>query len=184
MTTDCNMYSCTQLFKYNTFNYLYVNVSRSAGSSSTPWSVDDQTNPGELPAFHKESILPPTKLEHPDTEQLGPSGNSRVPNRPHPHTCQVLQPPQIQLSKKNHAMVSQEVQELLIKGAIVEFVLSPASFISQILLVEEDKAGSEGCIPPDYNSLRPQTPPLIHLGGETLQAPVSPLQRYEFLLNS
>ena len=37
-----------------------------------------------LPGSHKESILPPTKLAHPDTGQLGPLG--RVPNRPQPHT--------------------------------------------------------------------------------------------------
>ena len=50
---------------------------------------------------------------------------------------QVLQPPPIQLSRENHAMVSQTVQELLINGAIVETTPSPASFISQIFLFEK-----------------------------------------------
>ena len=54
---------------------------------------------------------------------------------------QVLQPPPIQLSKENHAMVSQEVQELLIKGAIVGTTPSPASFISQIFLIEKKGGG-------------------------------------------
>ena len=39
----------------------------------------------------------------------------------------------------------------------------------------DDEAGSEGCIPPDSNSPRQSTPPPIHLEGEILQVPVSPL---------
>ena len=59
---------------------------------------------------------------------------------------QVLQPPLIQLSKESHVMVSQEVQELLIKGEIVETTLSPASFISQIFLVEKTGGGYRSVI--------------------------------------
>ena len=131
------MYNCPQLFKHNKFNYLYANVNRSAGSSLTPWGVDDQTNPSRLPASHKESILPPTKLAHPNTGQLSSSGNSRVPNRPPTHHTPSTTTPSIQLSNENHTMVSQEVQKLLIKGAIVETTLSPASFISQIFLIKK-----------------------------------------------
>ena len=97
MTRDCNMYSSTQYFTYNIFNYLYANANRPAWSSSTP---DDQTNPGRLLASHKESILPLTKLAHLDTGQLGSLGNSRVLNRPHPHTIPSITTPPIQLSKE------------------------------------------------------------------------------------
>ena len=68
MTRDCNMFSCTQ---YNKFDYLYANVNTLAGFSSTPRGGDDQTNPGSLPASHKENILPPTELAYPDTGQPG-----------------------------------------------------------------------------------------------------------------
>ena len=138
MTRDCSMFSCTQ---YNKFNYLYANVNRPAGSSSTPWGVDDQINPSSLSASHKESILPPTELAHPDTGQLGPSGNSRVPNRPYPHTIPSITTPSNSTVKGNYTMVSQEVQELLIKGAIVEITPSSAGFISQIFLVEKKGGG-------------------------------------------
>ena len=53
-----------------------------------------------------------------------------------PH--QSHQPPPIALSQDKHALVTQEVQELLIKGAIVETIPSPVNFVSQIFLVGGD----------------------------------------------
>ena len=55
-------------------------------------------------------------MAYPDTGQVGPAGNSGVSNRPHPYTIPIMLTPAIQLSKENYAVVSQEVQELLVKG--------------------------------------------------------------------
>ena len=52
-----------------------------------------------------------------------------------PHQSHI--PPPIDLSQEKHALVTQEVQELLSKGAVVESIPSPMSFISQIFLVEK-----------------------------------------------
>ena len=57
-----------------------------------------------------------------------------------PH--QSHQPPPIALSQDKHALVTQEVQELLIKGAIVETIPSPVSFVSQIFLVKKKRGGT------------------------------------------
>ena len=154
MTRDCNMFSCTQ---YNKFNYLYANVNRPAGSSSTPRGVDDQINPSSLSASHKESIPPPTELAHPDTipsqfylpDLSGREERGRVP------PCNQ---PQMLESICQGGTVQDE-------GATPPPRPHPARGL----------AGSEGCIPPDPDSPRPSTPPPIYLGGETLQVPVSPL---------
>ena len=55
-----------------------------------------------------------------------------------PHQSHI--PPPIDLSQEKHALVTQEVQKLLSKGAIVESIPFSMSFISQIFLVE--KGGS------------------------------------------
>ena len=52
---------------------------------------------------------------------------------------QLHQPPPIALSQDKHALVTQEVQELLTKGAIVKTLPSPISFVSQIFLVEKKR---------------------------------------------
>ena len=51
--------------------------------------------------------------------------------------CQSYQPPQIVTSLDNHALVTQEVLELVRKGAVIETTVSATSFISQIFLVEK-----------------------------------------------
>ena len=50
-------------------------------------------------------------------------------------------PPPIVTSLDNHALVTQEVQELIRKGAIVETTVSLNSFISQLFLVEKKRGG-------------------------------------------
>ena len=58
-----------------------------------------------------------------------------------PH--QANQPQEILCSKVEHSKISQEISELLVKGAIVEAQLTTGSFISQIFLVEK-KGGDRG----------------------------------------
>lgn len=59
---------------------------------------------------------------------------------------QSYQPPPIALSQDKHARVTQEVQELLSKGAIVETTPSSMSFVSQIFLVEKKGGGQRPVI--------------------------------------
>ena len=56
-----------------------------------------------------------------------------------PH--QARQPQGILCSKEKHGKISQEIKELLDKGAIVEAPLSAGSYISQIFLVEKEGGG-------------------------------------------
>lgn len=56
---------------------------------------------------------------------------------PHQAHC----PPPIMTSQNNHALVTQEVQELIRKEAIVKTTASTASFVSQIFLVEKKGGG-------------------------------------------
>ena len=83
------------------------------------------------------------------TDHTGPMGHAshnRVPVRayPNPTSSQVTQV--ISYSKEEHAKISQEIKELLDKGAIVEAPLSTGSYISQIFLVEKKGGGQRPVI--------------------------------------
>ena len=70
-----------------------------------------------------------------------------------PH--QSCQPPPIILSQDKHALVTQEVQELLAKEAVVETISSPTSFISQIFLVEKKGGAAASGKPKGFKSIHP-----------------------------
>ena len=80
-----------------------------------------------LPNWNNKKII--------DTGHLGPANSTRVYDRPN------RDPPPIVTSLDNHALVTQEVQELIRKGAIVETTVSLNSFISQLFLVEKKGGG-------------------------------------------
>jgi len=61
-----------------------------------------------------------------------------------PH--QARQPHGISCSQEEHAKISQEIKELLDKGAIVEAPLSTGSYITQIFLVEKKGGGQRPVI--------------------------------------
>ena len=108
--------------------------------------------------------------------------------------------------------ISQEVQELVTKGEVVETTLSKKSFVSQIFLVEkkeggqrpvinlkslntfvrtehfkmeglhilpdliqaqDDRNGSEGCLPSGFNPQGTPAPPAVSMEWEDILVPVS-----------
>ena len=142
MTSDCSHMSCKQLFKYTKCNYLYTSV-KTSGSHSTPLGADGKFYSNKMPVSHKEITVPQTELEGSDTGQLGPSNSSGLLNRLYSHPTSVTPASPITLSQDKHALVTQKVQELLFKGAIVETIPSPVSFVSQIFLVKKKGGGGD-----------------------------------------
>ena len=63
--------------------------------------------------------------------------------------------PQIKCSTQEQEMISQEVKELLAKGAIIETTLSKESYVSQIFLVEKKEGGTEA-------GNKPEEPQYLH----------------------
>ena len=59
---------------------------------------------------------------------------------------QMRQPQAIQCSIEEHAKITQEVSDLLIKGAIVETQVSTDSYVSQLFLVEKKGGGQRPVI--------------------------------------
>ena len=77
---------------------------------------------------------------------MGPASSTRVYDRLHPHTRPILPAPPIVTSLDNHALVTQEVQELIRKGAVIEKTVSATSFISQLFLVKKKVGGQHPVI--------------------------------------
>ena len=125
-----------QTFKCTKYNYLYTSVNTS-GSHSTPQGVDGQVDSNRMSVSHKESTVSSAELGGSDTGQLGPTNSTGVSNRSDPHSTSVTYTTSNRSVTRKHALVTQEVQKLLSKGAIVESIPSPMSFISQIFLVEK-----------------------------------------------
>ena len=71
---------------------------------------------------------------------------------------QIRPSPAIQCSSEEKHKISQEVLELLEKGAIVEAQLTQGSFVSQIFLVEKKEGGLK-------TGSQPQEPQLLHTNG-------------------
>ena len=141
MTRD-SYTACKQIFKCTKYNYLYTSVNTS-GSHSTPQGVDGQLNQIECQSltrrvlYHQQNWGVLTQ----DNWVLQTVQGYLIDLTHTPHQSHI--PPPIDLSQEKHALVTQEVQELLSKGAIVESIPSPMSFISQIFLVEKRGGGND-----------------------------------------
>ena len=113
--------SCKQLFKYTKCNYLYTSVDTS-GSHSTPPGADGKVNQVECQSLTRRVLYHQQnwKVLTQDNWVLQAVQGYLIDFVHIPH--QSHQPPPIALSQDKHALVTQEVQELLIKGAIVETI--------------------------------------------------------------
>ena len=80
---------------------------------------------------------------------MGPASSTRVYDRLHPHTRPILPAPPIVTSLDNQALVTQEVQELIRKGAVIEKTVSATSFISQLFLVKKKVGGTTSSHQPE-----------------------------------
>ena len=90
----------------------------------------------------REALLLCSQLGTYHTGPMGPTSHNRVSELTQtPH--QANQPQEISCLEKEHSKISQEITELLAKGAIVEAQLFTGSFIFQIFLVEK-KGGNSG----------------------------------------
>ena len=125
-----------QIFKCTKYNYLYTSVN-TPGSHSTPQGVDGQVDSNRMSVSHKEITVPSAELGvlTQDNWVLQTIQGYLIDLTHTPHQLHI--PPPIDLSQEKHALVTQEVQELLSKEAIVESIPSPMSFTSQIFLVEK-----------------------------------------------
>ena len=123
---------------------MYSSVNTPSEPCSIPPGVDRQAKSDRMSVSHKESSASSAQLEYTDTGQLGPANSTRVLyDRPNRDPQQTHRPPPIVTSLDNHALVTQEVQELIRKGAIVETTVSLNSFISQLFLVEKKGGGND-----------------------------------------
>ena len=115
---------------------MYTSVNTS-GSHSTPQGVDGQVDLNRMSVSHKENTVPSAQLGvlTQDNWVLQTVQGYLIDLTHTPHQSHI--PPPIDLSQAKHALVTQEVQELLFKAAIVESIPCLMSFISQIFLVEK-----------------------------------------------
>lgn len=138
-----NSKSCMNAqFKCTKVNAMYSSIITPSGPCSTPPGVDKQAKTNRLSVSYKESTASPAKLEYTDIGQLGPANSTRVYDRFYPDTTPVLSPLPVMLSQEKHALVTQEVQELIRKEAIIESNVSLNSFISQRYFWLKKRRGS------------------------------------------
>ena len=149
---------------------MYPSVITSSEPCSAPPGVDEQVRSDRLSVSHKESSVPSVHLEYTDTGQVGPANSARVHDRFTQTPCQSYQPPQIVTSLDNHALVTQEVLELVRKGAVIETTVSVTSFISQIFLVEKKGGGT-------MSSHQPEGSEPVCAGGALQDGRVTPPSR-------
>jgi len=117
-------------------------------SSHTNKSLKSDDRPDGLK--HKKShsgretlpLCPQLGIDYP--RQMGLAGNHRVELTQTSH--QARQSLEISCSLEEQTKISQEVMELLAKGAIIEARPSPLSYVSQIFLVEKKGGGDKGLL--------------------------------------
>ena len=102
---------------------------KTGGHTKTPLGSVDRSD-GLVHQQHQPGWKAGPVFEQDHTRLMGVAGHIRVLNRATQTPWQAKPMPEIKCSKEEQEKFSQEVQELMAKGAITETTLSKNSFVS------------------------------------------------------